>query len=129
MNEAQASGPIFRKHIQIRGVVQGVGFRPFVYRIAQQCGVRGRVLNSSDGVIIEAEAGDSGMARFLSLLTGHLPPLARIDDIAVSDEAPAGDADFRIEHSVSLSGRFVLVPPDIATCEDCTRDFTSPDNR
>jgi len=67
---SEAPDVIVRKRIQLRGVVQGVGFRPFVYRIAQQCDVRGRVLNSSDGVVIEAEAGDSGVARFLSLLTG-----------------------------------------------------------
>jgi hydrogenase maturation protein HypF len=123
------SEALVRKRIQIRGVVQGVGFRPFVYRIAQQCGVRGRVLNSSDGVVIEAESGAAAVAGFLSLLTTELPPLARIDDLTISDEPPAGDADFRIEPSVTIGGRFALVPPDVATCEDCARDFTSPGNR
>ncbi len=126
---SKAPAPTVRKRIELRGVVQGVGFRPFVYRIAQQCGVRGRVLNSSDGVVIEAEAGDGGVARFLALLTSELPPLARIDDLAVSEQTPAGDAEFRIEHSVSVSGRFALVPPDVATCEECARDFSSPENR
>ena len=127
MSETRAAS--VRKRIELRGVVQGVGFRPFVYRIARQCEIRGRVLNSSDGVVIEAEARESDVSRFLSLLTTGLPPLARIDHLAVSAQSPVGDAEFTIEQSVSLSGRFSLVPPDVATCPECTRDFTSPENR
>lgn len=126
MNEAAAL--LVRQRIQLRGVVQGVGFRPFVYRIAQECGVRGRVLNSSEGVVIEAEAGESALHRFLDLLTTELPPLARIDDLSLFPQTPLGDTAFAIEHSVSQSGRFSLVPPDVATCPACARDFTSPDN-
>lgn len=125
----QAPAALVRKRIQLRGVVQGVGFRPFVYRIAQQCGVRGRVLNSSEGVVIEAEAGTDALDLFLSLLTTELPPLARIDHLAVSPQTPLGDAAFTIEHSVSRRGSFSLVPPDVATCPSCASDFTSPDNR
>jgi hydrogenase maturation protein HypF len=67
-----------RKHIEVQGVVQGVGFRPFVYRIAQLAGVHGYVLNSSQGVEIEAEGTDSSIERFLRALQQDLPPLARI---------------------------------------------------
>lgn len=116
-----------RKRIEVRGIVQGVGFRPFVYRIAKRCDVRGWVLNSSDGVVIEAEGGDVG--QFLTILRTELPPLARIDRLLVTDHAPQGDLDFVIQHSVAVSGRFALVPPDVATCVDCTTDFTSPENR
>ena len=126
---SEALAPIVRKRIELRGVVQGVGFRPFVYRIAHDCGVSGRVLNSSGGVVIEAESSDAAVARFLSRLTTELPPLARIDALAVSDVSPLGDAEFRIEHSIDVSGRFALVPPDVATCAECERDFTSPENR
>ncbi len=115
-----------RKRIELRGVVQGVGFRPFVYRIARLCEIRGRVLNSSDGVVIEAEGSETSLTRFLSMLTTELPPLARIDRLAVSVQSPLGDRDFSIGHSVSLSGRFALVPPDVATCAECIDDFTSP---
>ena len=116
-----------RKRIEVRGIVQGVGFRPFVYRIAKRCDVRGWVLNSSDGVVIEAEGGDVG--QFLTILRTELPPLARIDQFLITDHAPLGDLDFVIQHSVAVDGRFALVPPDVATCVDCTTDFTSPENR
>ena len=118
-----------RKRIEVRGIVQGVGFRPFVYRVARRCGIRGRVLNSSDGVVIEAEGSDKGLESFLSILKTELPPLARIDRLTVYDQTPRGDIDFAIEPSVSVPGRFGLVPPDVATCAECEGDFTSPENR
>ncbi|MGA3241544.1 MAG: carbamoyltransferase HypF [Bryobacteraceae bacterium] len=117
-----------RKRIEIRGVVQGVGFRPFVYRIAKRFDMRGWVLNSSDGVVIEAEGGKARFEGFLRALRAELPPLARIDQLTVSDQAPRGDRDFIIEHSVAR-GSFALAPPDIATCADCAADFTLPGNR
>lgn len=127
MNEATAR--LVRRRIELRGVVQGVGFRPFVYRIAVECGIRGRVFNSSDGVVIEAEAGEESLARFSSLLKTDLPPLARIDELTVAAIDPQGDTEFTIDPSVSRSGRFSLAPPDVATCEECARDFTSAENR
>jgi len=126
---AQAAGPAVRRRIELRGVVQGVGFRPFVYRIAVECGIRGRVLNSSEGVVIEAEAGEEKLDRFLRQLKTELPPLARIDDLAVTAVDPLGDAEFTIEQSVRQSGRFSLVPPDVATCAECAGDFGSAENR
>ena len=96
-----------RKRIEVRGIVQGVGFRPFVYRIAKRCDVRGWVLNSSDGVVIEAEGGDVG--QFLTILRTELPPLARIDRFLITDHAPLGRLDFVIQHSVAVGGRFALV--------------------
>jgi hydrogenase maturation protein HypF len=118
-----------RKRLEVRGVVQGVGFRPFVYGIAQRFHIRGWVLNSSDGVVIEAEGGGTDIEGFLRALRTELPPLARIDRLTVSDQAPLGDREFVIGHSISARGGFALVPPDIATCADCAADFTSPDNR
>src|SRR5271155_632502 len=110
-----------RKRIEIRGIVQGVGFRPFVYRIAKRFDMRGWVLNSPDGVVIEAEGGDTRFEAFLQALRAELPPLARIDQLTVSDQAPRGDCDFVIEHSVAehsgaARSSFALAPPDIATC-------------
>jgi hydrogenase maturation protein HypF len=116
-----------RKRIEVRGIVQGVGFRPFVYRVAKRCDVRGWVLNSSDGVVIEAEGGDIRL--FLTILRTELPPLARIDRLNITDQPLRGDQDFVIQHSLAVSGHFALAPPDVATCPDCTADFTSRDNR
>src|SRR6185437_6218464 len=117
--------PDLRKRIELQGVVQGVGFRPFVFRIARRCDVRGWVLNSSEGVVIEAEGSDAGLVRFLSLLKAELPPLARIDSLTVLDQTPRGDLNFAIEQSVGTRGRFSLVPPDIATCSECAADFSA----
>lgn len=118
-----------RNRIEIEGLVQGVGFRPFVYRIARRFEIRGWVLNSSAGVVIEAEGGETEIAGFLHALRAELPPLARIDRLALSSQPARGDAQFIIEESVAGAGRFALVPPDIATCADCIADFTSPGNR
>jgi len=128
MHELPATGGV-RKRIEVRGIVQGVGFRPFVYRVARRYGIRGRVLNSSDGVIIEAEGSDTSLDSFLAILRTELPPLARIDHLEVSDQALLGDADFAIEQSISVPGHFGLVPPDVATCSECESDFTSEENR
>ena len=118
-----------RKRIEVAGVVQGVGFRPFVYRIAQRFEIRGYVLNSSEGVVIEAEADESSIGQFLAALAAELPPLARIDELTVAAIEPTGDDHFAIRQSAALHGQFALVPPDVGTCEDCRADFTHPANR
>jgi len=118
-----------RKRIEIQGVVQGVGFRPFVYRIAQLFEIRGYVLNSSEGVVIEAEAEERALENFMAALEAELPPLARIDNLQIANLEPVGDEAFTIRASTAVAERFALVPPDVATCEDCKRDFTSPGNR
>ena len=118
-----------RKRIEIQGVVQGVGFRPFVYRIARRFNIHGRVLNSSAGVIIEAEAAAAELDRFLQALRSELPPLARIERLTLTTETAQGDDGFFIEGSLAQPGRFAFVPPDVATCDDCTADFTASSNR
>ena len=120
---------IVRQRIEIQGVVQGVGFRPFVYRMARRFAIHGWVLNSSGGVVIEAEAGEDELAGFLESLRLELPPLARIDRLTVAAQPACGDSDFVIQTSVAAAGRFALVPPDIATCSDCAADFSTPSNR
>ncbi len=116
-----------RKQIRIRGTVQGVGFRPFVRNLARKLGVAGFVRNTEAGVEIEAEGGETGV--FLERLRTECPPLARIAEIDVSDLPPAGETSFEIRPSARPVGDFALVPPDIATCDDCLRDFTDPANR
>jgi hydrogenase maturation protein HypF len=118
-----------RKLIKARGIVQGVGFRPFVYRLARAHGLAGYVANSSAGVTVEVEGEAAEVERFLDEFREQAPVLSQIDEVSVADLAPAGDSGFAIRQSGEESGQFVLVPPDIATCEDCRRDFTDPANR
>lgn len=121
--------PQLRKRIQVRGIVQGVGFRPFVFNLAQKIGLTGYVLNSSAGVTIEIEGTDSAIEEFLHALTGSLPPLAQIEEVSITDVDPLGDVRFAIQESRNEAGEFVLVSPDVATCRDCWRDFGDPANR
>ena len=118
-----------RRRIEIQGAVQGVGFRPFVYRTARQTGVSGYVLNCSAGVVIEAEGDEPAVTRFLRTLRNELPPLARIDAIQIAAAAPCGGQGFEIRESLSAAGKFGFVPADAATCPDCLRELTSPGDR
>ena len=118
-----------RKQIHVRGIVQGVGVRPFVYNLAQGLRLNGYVLNSSAGVVIEIEGEVPGLESFLRRLSEDAPPLAQIEDVAVQGLAPAGYSSFVIRESVDELGTLVPVSPDIATCDDCMRDFRSAGNR
>jgi len=118
-----------RKLIRVRGIVQGVGFRPFVYNLAHVLGLTGYVLNSSAGVTIEIEGEDARVREFLEVLRHKPPPLAQIEEFSVADLQPLGDAAFVIRHSRAEAGEFVLVSPDVATCDDCWREFGDPANR
>jgi hydrogenase maturation protein HypF len=117
-----------RKRIEISGTVQGVGFRPFVHRLAGQCGLAGWVLNTAAGVIIEVEGAEPDLEAFERGLASP-PPLARIEQWRGQEVAPEGARTFEIRNSLSGAEEFLLVPPDIATCDDCRADFTSPGNR
>jgi hydrogenase maturation protein HypF len=120
---------LIRRQIRVRGIVQGVGFRPFVYNLARELGLTGYVFNSSAGVTVEIEGADEGMQKFLDALRHRPPPLALIAEIAVVELEPLGDDDFVIRQSHSEAGEFVLVSPDMATCDECWRDFGDPKNR
>ncbi|MEO8727599.1 MAG: Sua5/YciO/YrdC/YwlC family protein, partial [Acidobacteriaceae bacterium] len=118
-----------RRQIRVRGIVQGVGFRPFVYNSAQTLGLSGHVLNSSNGVFIEVEGLEATIAHFLETLRQKAPPLAQIDEITVTEMPIVGDTSFIIRESRAIAGQFALIPSDIGTCEDCWRDFSDPANR
>ena len=121
--------PNQRKHIQVRGIVQGVGFRPFVYNLAHSLGLTGYVFNSSSGVTIEIE-GDGCCGRSVSADAEEDPPqLAEITEITVSEMAVEGSAGFSILGSREEAGEFVLVSPDAGTCDACWSDFGDPANR
>ena len=97
-----------RRRFRARGVVQGVGFRPFVHRLARETGVAGWVLNDGEGVLIEAEG--SGLDRFAAELVGGAPPLARVESLTVETIEPVGETTFRILASVP-SGRSAAIGP------------------
>jgi len=114
----------------VTGTVQGVGFRPFVYRIAVRHGLFGLVRNLGDaGVEIEVEGDATAVASFLAALRNETPPLAAIKGLEVKDLAPAGGAEFRILTSVDGGKGTGTIPPDVATCPACVVDIADPESR
>jgi hydrogenase maturation protein HypF len=120
---------VVRKHIQIQGVVQGVGFRPFVYKLAKSLGLTGYIFNSSSGVTIEIEGTESELNQFLKTLKADPPQLATMTDITVAERKAQGSTNFSILQSQQEAGAFALVSPDAGTCDACWRDFGDPLNR
>lgn len=114
--------------IKIKGIVQGVGFRPFVYNLAVKYGLKGWCLNDSEGVVIEVE-GDPDAA-FIDEIKNSPPPLSRIESIAVEKVAGnCGYSGFTIRESMSVDGKSVLVSPDVAVCSDCLNEMLNPSDR
>lgn len=109
------------------GQVQGVGFRPFIYRLAVEGGLSGSVGNTSDGVRIEVQGSPQAVDGFALRLRRELPPLARLTRLDVSEIAPVDDeTGFVIVASHGHAGHSVLVSPDVGICEDCLRDMHTP---
>ncbi len=115
--------------IVVRGAVQGVGFRPFVYRLAHTLALAGWVANDSDGVTIEIEGDAAQVAAFVQHLRTTPPPRAQIDQIETFAHPPHGYTHFQIRPSQARSSPTTLIPPDTATCPDCLADLLDPDNR
>ncbi|MGO9777475.1 MAG: carbamoyltransferase HypF [Terracidiphilus sp.] len=118
-----------RRAALIRGVVQGVGFRPFVYRLALEEGLAGCVGNDTDGVTIDIEGPEEHVAAFLARLRSEQPPMARIDSVTVSELVVTGDAEFRIVASEVVGRVSTGIPADAATCPDCRRELLDPNDR
>ncbi|MBN1440670.1 MAG: carbamoyltransferase HypF [Anaerolineales bacterium] len=117
------------RRIRISGTVQGVGFRPFVRRLAARLGIRGWVCNTSGSVDIAAEGGAARLAEFTAALRAEAPPLARIDALEWNPVPAAGYETFEISASVPRPGDFQPVAPDIALCADCERELFDPRDR
>jgi len=117
-----------RRHLHVTGVVQGVGFRPFVYTLAKRLALTGWVLNNSQGVDIEVEGLLTDLERFQVALRDEAPPLARLESISVTLLAPQGESDFTIRESQALPGA-TLVSPDVCICDDCLRELSDPNDR
>lgn len=115
-----------RAKIEVKGIVQGVGFRPFVYNLAESLGLNGYVTNTSNGVTIEIEGGD--LQDFIRRLPVEAPPLSRIVDIEVFNLPPKGYEGFRIIESKD-NGRFTLISADVSICDDCLRELYDQKDR
>lgn len=121
---------IIRRRFVVTGQVQGVGFRPFVYRLALEGGLSGSVRNAPEGVVIEVQGAAEKVATFGRDLANKTPPLARIVSLDSREATPvSGESAFRIKISESGTGHNVLISPDVATCPDCLDDMADPANR
>jgi len=118
-----------RLRIAVRGAVQGVGFRPFVYRLATGRGLAGWVLNSNQGVFIEVEGERGLLEDFLLSIERERPPRSFIQSLECSYLDPAGYSSFEIRESASEGEKLSLILPDIATCEECRREVLDPADR
>jgi hydrogenase maturation protein HypF len=115
--------------IHISGIVQGVGFRPFVYGLANRFELTGWVRNTSAGVDIEVDGREENLKEFARALQEEIPPLARIDEFIVEQRPANGFMDFEIVHSEPISGAFQPISPDVSICPDCLRELFDPNDR
>ncbi len=124
-----AAPTLERLRIALYGAVQGVGFRPFIYRLASEMGLCGNVLNSSAGLLIEVEGSREELDTFARRLDHEKPRAAVVLAKETSLLAPAGYTQFEILTSDSAGGKTASVLPDLATCPECLRELTDPANR
>ncbi len=115
--------------IRINGIVQGVGFRPFVFQLASELKIKGEVSNTSRGVLIIAEAGQERISAFLDQIRSQAPPLSKIVDMEVDQLPPAGHTSFKIVASNGADRRRTLISPDVCVCRDCLRELRNPADR
>jgi hydrogenase maturation protein HypF len=118
-----------RARVRVTGSVQGVGFRPYVYRLAGELSLGGFVLNDAHGVLIEVEGSATVVDRFLERLPSEAPPLAVLERVSVEERAPSGDVAFAIRESIRGAVPDAPVTPDTATCDDCLRELFDPGDR
>lgn len=120
---------ILRYRINIKGVVQGVGFRPFIYRLAKENKLYGWVLNSSEGVVIEVEGESENLNLFIKNIKEKAPPMAKIDELSLEEIEPVYRKKFEIKRSVKEKGKYQLISPDVAICEDCLNELFDKNDR
>jgi hydrogenase maturation protein HypF len=119
-----------RKRFTFRGTVQGVGFRPAVYRLAVSMGLAGFVQNRRSEVIAEVQGDADSVSRFAREVTGAMPPAALVETISEASAAVRADeTTFRIAESGTDSYSFPPIPPDLPLCSDCARELLAPENR
>ncbi|HEY2652534.1 MAG TPA: carbamoyltransferase HypF [Solirubrobacteraceae bacterium] len=120
---------LVRRRIRVTGTVQGVGFRPYVYRLAGELGLSGFVLNDAHGVMIEAEGPSRAVDELLSRLKSEAPPLAAVEDVRSESRPPLGERGFEIRASPRGGIPDAPVTPDTATCEQCLQELFDPADR
>ncbi|MBC7188994.1 carbamoyltransferase HypF, partial [Candidatus Aerophobetes bacterium] len=120
---------IIRLGIRIKGIVQGVGFRPFIYNLAKNHSLSGYVLNHTEGVDVEVEGKEEMVENFLQEIKAKSPPLAVIEEIEYKELPPAGLKDFVIKESRREKESFIPLSPDIGICDDCLRELFNPADR
>lgn len=125
MSEALAQ----RLRLEVEGMVQGVGFRPFVYRLARELGLTGWVQNTRNGVLIEVEGAVPVVEAFLRRLRTEIPSSASVESMSAAVVPVLDDANFAINHCVGSGQRALAIPPDLATCADCLRELADPTDR
>jgi len=120
---------VSRRRLLVNGIVQGVGFRPFVVQTADELDLAGHVCNTSDGVIIEVEGANERLDEFRHRLQNEAPTLARIISVGMQEIPALSASRFVIRASTDTPGTSTLIPPDAATCDDCLREIRDPANR
>jgi hydrogenase maturation protein HypF len=125
---ADGGSPV-RTAVRVEGIVQGVGFRPFVYALATRLGLGGLVGNDVDGVFAEVEGSPAAVAEFLRALQQDAPPLARVERVTATTMRTAGTPSFEIVASDPTGRRRTLIAADAATCDDCLRELADPADR
>ncbi|SCL33992.1 hydrogenase maturation protein HypF [Micromonospora rhizosphaerae] len=118
-----------RVHVRVEGIVQGVGFRPFVHALATEYNLAGFVGNDTAGVFVEVEGDGDHLAAFVTDLSRRAPTLAQVERITTEALPPTGQPGFTIVTSVTGAGREALISPDTATCPDCLAELSDPTDR
>jgi len=128
-NSQPVAHPHARLHLAVSGIVQGVGFRPYIYGLATRHALAGFVLNGPAGVEIEVEGSPAAIEAFAAALPAEAPPLVQIRSLTRTTMAPCGETVFLIRTSAPAPDAFTLVPPDIATCDACLAEVHNPSDR
>lgn len=123
------SEKLVARSLKVEGIVQGVGFRPFVYQLANRYGINGEVANTSSGVTIHIEGIEKNIGSFCSDLTEKSPPLAHITSVSSRIKSVKGVTDFTITKSKGKALRSTLISPDVSVCHDCLRELFDPADR
>jgi hydrogenase maturation protein HypF len=117
------------RRVHVEGIVQGVGFRPFIFALAERYALAGWVRNTSAGVDIEVDGAVEALDAFVQAISADAPPLAQIDEVTAVSIPANGYTTFEIVHSEAISGAFQPISPDVCICDDCLRELFDPADR